>query len=152
MVPWLARMTAYSKVMSELASLVIQHFVSHHVQLTLGRETRAHWCWPRRPAKVRTLQDKPERLMAATGHLFEEMMARYSTKMDDFKGSFAYRVFVVGECKPISCGKPTSLQNSLGDNKEFVFPEIAAPPSQPLAWPLASLHPLLSTDFMWSLQ
>ena len=72
-------MTAYSKVMSELASLVIQHFVSHHVQLSLGRETRAHWCWPWRPAKVRTLQDKPECLMAATGHLFEEMMANYDS-------------------------------------------------------------------------
>ena len=104
------------------------------------------------PVRVRTLQDKAERLMATTGHLFEEAMARYSTKMDDFKGSFAYRVFVVGECKPISCGELTSLQNSVGDSKEFVFPEIAAPPSQPLAWPLASLHTLLSTDFWWSLQ
>ena len=44
MVPLLARITAYSKVMLELASLVIQHFVSHHVQLSFGRGTRApHW-------------------------------------------------------------------------------------------------------------
>ena len=48
-------MTAYSKVMFELASLVIQHFVSH-VQLSFGRETRAHWCWLWRPVRVRTLK------------------------------------------------------------------------------------------------
>ena len=32
-------------------------------------------CGPWRPASVRTLQDKAERLMATTGHLFEEMVA-----------------------------------------------------------------------------
>ena len=53
---WLARMTAYSKVMVELASLVIQHFVSHHVQLSFGRETLAHWCWLWRPVRIRTLK------------------------------------------------------------------------------------------------
>eukprot|EP00450_Noctiluca_scintillans_P001620 CAMPEP_0194485878 /NCGR_PEP_ID=MMETSP0253-20130528/6727_1 /TAXON_ID=2966 /ORGANISM="Noctiluca scintillans" /LENGTH=1972 /DNA_ID=CAMNT_0039325899 /DNA_START=10 /DNA_END=5925 /DNA_ORIENTATION=+ len=35
-------------------------------------------------------------------------------------------VNAVGECKPISCGEPTFVQNSVVDNKEYVFPEIAA--------------------------
>ena len=36
-------------------------------------------CGPRRPARVQTLQDKAESLMATNGQLFEEMMVTYHT-------------------------------------------------------------------------
>ena len=44
--------------------------------LVLQRNTCAS-CLPRRPLRVRTLQEKAERLMAATCQLFEELMATY---------------------------------------------------------------------------
>ena len=45
--------------------------------LSLRQRNTCALCWPWRPARVRTLQDKAERLMATNGHLFEEMMATY---------------------------------------------------------------------------
>ena len=45
----------------------------------------------------------------------------YSTKVADFKSSFAYRVVVMGECKPISGGEPISVLHSVVGYKEFDF-------------------------------
>ena len=83
----------------------------------------------------------------------------YSTKVDDFKSSCAYRAIVVGECKRISCGQPISVLDSVTGNKEFGFPESpespadegkkahptaglvsAVSPSVALAWPQVSPH------------
>ena len=52
----------------------------HHlvdVIALLRQRNTSTLCSPWRPAKVRTLQEKAERLIATTGQLFEEMMATY---------------------------------------------------------------------------
>ena len=76
--------------------------IDRHIVRLLQQRNVCSLCGPWRPAGVRTLQGKAERLMTTTGQLFEEMMATYH--------SLGVAGKVAGKIVQHPMGFPTALE------------------------------------------